>query len=84
VKIFEKVSAARMNNIKNSPKEQSIAHPWHLQPGMASKGAFAGFPSYLPVFDIGNFDTNSHWRIALRCIDSPRRIARESARVAFV
>jgi hypothetical protein len=86
VKIFEKLSAARMKNIKGPPKEQSIEQARQFEPEVTLKDALTLFPSYLHVFGICicNFPIKSHRTTALHCGDIAQLIPRESARVAFV
>ena len=75
-----------MNNIKGSPEEQSIGYARQLEPTALFKSAFAGFPSYLHIFEIlfCAFYTNSYWRIALNHSDFARLISTDSPCVAFV
>jgi hypothetical protein len=84
--MFEKLSAARMDDIKFSPEEQSSGPAWQFEIEVTLKRAFAVFPSCLQVFEMFfcNFHTAVRERVAGCCCYFAGQIPTIAPSVAFV
>jgi hypothetical protein len=84
--MFQELSAARMNDIKPSPKEQSSGDLRHMEIQVILRCASAAFPSYFPLFErfSGKFHSAVHGRVARPYCDFAGQIPMAPPSVAFV
>jgi hypothetical protein len=86
VNISEKLSSARMNNTKSSPRKRQSAHARQVEATVTLKRASVRFPSYLHVFGsfFQHFHGRSCWGIAASHLSFSDQFRTTPASVAFV